>query len=375
MLKLKRLVVFCSIVFAFVGCGKSSDNDAQPGAGLPLTAEVVACVATEFYAFLAQHDAHKIVTMSAESCNAATVAVTEHLVDTTKAKYPNSMAVSPDKKFLYVSFRAGSHSSKSAVGVYAINADGSLTQVEIKQINGGSSGYGKIAVAPNGKYLWVTNRDQEFATIYTINTADGKLTFADDFSSSAYGLAIHSNSEYIYLASKNVGLVWNKVNPNTGVRISNGTVGLPATTSSDVALNAAEDRIYMTRQGSNKVYAWSITTFNTFTDLAPGGVAAGDGPSFLIVRNSALLVGNEGANDGIMTMALDANGVPAAGATPANAGVEPQAAEILPGTNYLFSADHDGDMLFGFSVDSAGALTELGQTPMDDVHDILFVQK
>ncbi|MBC7398122.1 MAG: beta-propeller fold lactonase family protein, partial [Bdellovibrionales bacterium] len=85
------------------------------------------------------------------------------------AGYPSKIAIDPDGRYLYETYTSGE------VGMYKINADGSLTLLSPVTINAGLNPSG-IAVDTNGSFAYVVNRDDGTMSMFQINQANGTLT-------------------------------------------------------------------------------------------------------------------------------------------------------------------------------------------------------
>lgn len=106
----------------------------------------------------------------------------------------------------------------NSVSAYAINADGSLTQIAgspfLTNANGSGSGYAgskRIAISPDNAFLFVANGGGKSISVFSIDAASGFLTlvtgspFATGALGSVTGLAVSPDGKFLFAANTNSG--------------------------------------------------------------------------------------------------------------------------------------------------------------------------
>jgi len=122
------------------------------------------------------------------------------------------VTVSPDGKFVFVTGR-----SDDAVTVFSRNSvDGTLTFVQ--DVEDGVGGVNNLEgaeflmVSPDGKHLYVTSRDDDAVSTFSINSTSGMLTFVQDIADGTSGannldspklVMLSPDGQHVYVASNN----------------------------------------------------------------------------------------------------------------------------------------------------------------------------
>ena len=220
--------------------------------------------------------------------------------------YPNSLVVDPSGKFAYAAdggvLPSGSFGGSNNVSMYTIDSTtGALTLMgAIAAGNGPDS----VAVDPSGKFVYVTNENESSGpagsvSMYTLDGTTGALTSIGTIPAGAEPVSVAADPAglFAYVAnfgSNNVSMY--SINATTGALTAIGTIDA-GTNPDSVAVDPAGKFAYVTNNGSNNV---SIYTINATTGAltSVGTIAAGQFPTSVAVHPSGkfVYVTNFGSN-------------------------------------------------------------------------------
>lgn len=210
---------------------------------------------------------------------------------------PKGVAATPDGRFLYVSHGLPSDTERAVVVGFAINADGTLTQLpDEAQI--GISG-GAVTITPDGRFLYVANQVSNDVYGFSIR-ADGSLrpvpsspTPAGDFT---FGATVSPDGRHLYATS--VGAVTGQKEGVWAYAIG-GDGRLTTVTGSPfvdgdgpVGLAFAPDgrHLYVSNFNSSDVSTFEVAASGALTVAGPRLPTPGNGPAF----DSATMLPNQG---------------------------------------------------------------------------------
>jgi 6-phosphogluconolactonase len=208
---------------------------------------------------------------------------------------PVAAAVSPRGSSAYV-VDAGPFSPPYEVSQYHINpATGKLTPLSPKTVGTGSNPTA-IAVAPDGKNAYIadfgTDTTPGAISQYRINPATGKLTplspktVATPGSPDAGSIKVAPNGKYVYVTNvKTNTLAQYRINPATGA-LNPKPVSTVATGSGPESVTIAPDgkSAYVTEPVAGKISQYRISSATgRLSPMSPATVATGPGPHDLAI--------------------------------------------------------------------------------------------
>jgi 6-phosphogluconolactonase len=308
------------------------------------------------------------------SSNSLTFTITTGAVD------PQSIAVDPAGKFVYVMNGGCSGGASGYVSMYTIDpTTGTLASigppVSTYDISG-SPGSG--VVAPSGKFVYVTNpgnawdSDDGSVEMYAINATTGALTSPVTINGNCPGLCLPSSMAvdpsgkfaYVVTGANIVGFPYSiamyTIDATTGALTSIGTI-TAGTVPDFVAVDPAGKFAYVTNDGSNDVSMYTINaTTGALTSI--GTIAAGTEPVFVAVDPAGKFayVTNSGSNDVSMytinatTGALTSMGTIAAGTDPVSVAVD-------PASKFAYVTNSNSNEVSMYTINATtGSLTSIG---------------
>jgi YVTN family beta-propeller protein len=305
--------------------------------------------------------------------NSLTFTITPGAVD------PQSIAVDPAGKFLYVATLGCGGGVGGYVSMYTIDpTTGALASVGPPVP---TYGYGadSVTVDPLGKFAYVTNSGNVFnydneadgiLAMYTIDATTGALTSTGTIIGNCPGLCLPSSmvvdpsGKFAYVANGGGGVPYNiamyTISATTGALTSIGTIAT-GTDPLSVAVDPAGKFAYVTSSDSNDVSMYTINaTTGALTSV--GTIAAGTGPVSVAVDplSKFTYVTNSSSNDlsvytiNSTTGALTSVGTVATGAEPVSVAVDPSG-------KFAYVANLGSNDVSMYTINiTTGALTPIG---------------
>jgi len=187
---------------------------------------------------------------------------------------PNSLAVAPAGKFVYLATANATPGLAGSVSMYAINATtGALAS--IGTIAAGTNPV-SIAVDPAGKFTYVVNNDvgsTGSVSMYAINATTGALASIGTIAAGTnpVSVAVDPAGKFAYVTnfgSNDVSMY--TINGTTGSLTLIGTIAAGLSPSS-IAINPSGNFAYVTNSGANDVSMYSIGSIGTLTLIATIG--------------------------------------------------------------------------------------------------------
>lgn len=277
---------------------------------------------------------------------------------------PTCLAMTPSDSFLYVGSASG------AIYVYSVGSGGALTLG-----NGGSYVFqgdspAAMEVDPSGQWLvWVSGLSGQ-AYVLGINSSTGVLTNPNTSgiglaSTSASGLAITPNDQYVYVALGTGGVETMSFNSSTGALAQVNSI-LPPKQNLDadlaVAVSPSGKFLFVTETGINAVRVFSIATNGTLSEVSGSPFKTGLGPAAVLVDStgSYVYVSNRTANT-ISAFTIGTSGALAAiTGSPFSTGTTPVAMVEDKTKGYIAVVNQGGGpdlQVFAISTATPGALT------------------
>jgi len=273
---------------------------------------------------------------------------------TTGAADPQSIAMDPAGKFAYV-LDGGCDGAGGYVSMYTINpTTGALASIGLPVSTNGFGVYpGSIAVAPFGKFAYVTNEGDPWGyedgangsiAMYSIDSTTGALASTGTINGNCPGLCdpspmvVDPSGKFAYVVTGGAGIPFNvamyTIDATTGALTSSGAIATPGLPVS-VAVDPAGKFVYVATQNLTPGLAGSVLmyTMNPTTGALAsiGTIAAETYPASVAVDPAGKFayVTNSGSNDVSMytinatTGALTSMGTIAAGTEPVSVAVDP----------------------------------------------------
>jgi 6-phosphogluconolactonase (cycloisomerase 2 family) len=271
--------------------------------------------------------------------------------------------MTPSNKFLYVGSMAG------AIYVYAVGSDGSLSLG-----NGGTpvfSGDSPAAmeIDPSGQWMVWLSAFSGTAYVLGINSTTGVLTSGSSAGvplagTSASGLAITPNDQYVYVALGTGGVETLSFDSSTGALAPVNSVLVPKQNlGADLAVAVSPNGQYLFvgETGINAVRVFSISSNGTLSEVSGSPYATGLGPAAVLVDStgSYVYVANRTANS-LSAFTLGAGGaLTSITGSPFTTGTTPVAMAEDKTKGYLAVVDAGGGpdlQVFAISTTTPGAL-------------------
>ena len=155
------------------------------------------------YAFVAELGLDRVYTYRFDPSKPAFTAFDPPYINTSAGAGPRRLQLSPNGKFLYVN-----HETDSKVSVFTVDG-GHLS--EIQQIStlppdfAGRNTTAEIAIDPQGRHLYVSNRGDDSVVMYDVDPAKGTLTFdqrAPSLGKSPRNILIDPSGNYLFAANQ-----------------------------------------------------------------------------------------------------------------------------------------------------------------------------
>ncbi|HTF68315.1 MAG TPA: beta-propeller fold lactonase family protein [Edaphobacter sp.] len=273
---------------------------------------------------------------------------------------PLAAVVSPNNAFLYVS-------SGSAIIVYTINSDGSLTA----QSNGVVINVVSLDVSPDGKWLFGLDLLSGALDEFQIDSSSGGLSAMTpqpcQISNGATPLPqevkVSPSGNFVFTALGSAGDCIYSLNTATGAT-SFATFLSVSSSSSDngLAVDSTGSTLYIARAGTNGgVAVYTIGGGGVITPIAGSPFAAGNRPFSVVLDKTGKYVYVANRNDNTISgYSIGANkALTALSGSPFTSGQQVNSLGIDPGGTYLLAGANGGSpdlSMYSFDATTAGAL-------------------
>ncbi|MGC8549222.1 MAG: lactonase family protein [Acidobacteriaceae bacterium] len=276
---------------------------------------------------------------------------------------PTCLAMTPSDRFLYVGSTAG------AIYVYSIGSDGSLALGNGKSpVLTGNSPI-TMEIDPTGQWMiWISAFSGE-AYAMGINATTGALSNVNNAgvglaSTSASGLAITPNDQYVYVALGTGGVETLGFNASTGALAAVNTVLAPVQNldaDRAVAVSPNGQYLFVTETGINAVRVFSIRANGTLSEVTGSPFKTGLGPAAVLVDStgSYVYVANRTDNTISAFTVGTTGGLTAITGSPFSTGTTPVALAEDRTKGYVAVANQGGNpdlQVFQISTTTPGAL-------------------
>lgn len=187
--------------------------------------------------------------------------IEQNTVNVTSGSQPNSIAVTPDRKFMYVSYY-----STSKIALFSLNSSTGVPTYVNEYLTLPSL---KLVMDPLGRFLFVLQNVQ--IVCFTIDSATGAihLTGGVNIVSGGSGIAVDSTGRFLFKGSQSSGINSYSIDPWFGGLTQVGTT--MAAPGSAFRLNPANSRLFAVKPGGDMLN-FSVDTSSgllTFTDFQP----------------------------------------------------------------------------------------------------------
>jgi 6-phosphogluconolactonase (cycloisomerase 2 family) len=182
-------------------------------------------------------------------------------VSLTAGSQPNGLAVTPDHKFMYVSYYGS-----SKIALFSLDSSTGVPTYVNEYLTLPSL---KFVMDPLGRFLFVLQNVQ--IVCFTINSTTGaiNLTGGVNIASGGSGIAVDSTGRFLFKGSQSSGINAYTIDPMFGSLTAIGTTwGAPG---SAFRLNPANNRLFAAKPGGDTLNFAVNTTSGllTFTDFQP----------------------------------------------------------------------------------------------------------
>ncbi len=214
----------------------------------------------------------------------------------TAGTHPNSIAVDPSGKYVYVANNGGGNVSQYVIST----TDGSLT--EIAPAIGAGTNPNSVTVDPSGKYVYVANNGSGNVSQYVISTTDGSLTEitpAVAAGTKPYSVTVDPSGNYVYVVNYGSSSVPGSISQYTigtgGALTAMSTASVaagiyPASVAVDPSGKCAYVANYGSSSASSSVSQYTIGTGGALTAMPTATVAAGTNPASVTIDTSGQFV-------------------------------------------------------------------------------------
>lgn len=298
-----------------------------------------------------------------------------------------AVAIDPAGKFLYAA-----NATSNDVSAYTINAaTGVLTQIMNSPfpLPSGASVPQSIAVDPATKFVFVGSSAASNVSAFTINATTGALTgvtgspFADPGGSN-YGIAVDSSDRFVYVANGTGSVSAYTITASTGaLNLIFGSPFLAGTTALSLALDPSSGFLYLPDSSSNNVFMFTVDPSSGALTLSrtingrmePFSIALANGtapvtytPKFAYAANSddnTVSGYTIDAGTGVLT---PVSGSPFGTGAPSASMPQPDALAVNISGTFEYAADYNGNgpngYVSGYSINPlSGALTLVSASP------------
>lgn len=378
-----RLALLSSLVLLAAGCS-STQRTSQP---------VTACVPSTKPQYVYQLTGYAVSMFSADSCTGALTALTPASISTGYAlpqMDAEQMVVDPKGRFAYVAnLVSNSASNLSTISMYTINpSTGVLTATTPATVPTGWLPQG-IAIDPFGKFVYTANSDDNTISMFTINQTTGVLTPTVPASIPSMGvlppgqtsspgfLTVDPTGKFLYVSNADQNaLSMFSINSTTGVltptspaTVYAGGISFQVTTDPSGRFAYVVDNL-SSSQDSYGVFQYTIDpTTGELTPNTPDAVAAGNGPTAITVDPSGKYAYVVNRLDNSVSMyTVD----PTTGNLSPNINTTTKLSTIATGVQpFVINFDQTGKYLYVtneqsatsvYTVNSDGTLTSVGTT-------------
>ncbi len=284
------------------------------------------------------------------------------------------LASAQDSTYVYVSVQGS-----NIISVFSENADGSLTKVEDEAVSGGPA---SIAISPDKKFMYVSQRSTNTFSSYSINQGTGELTFIASIAAidNPVNISTDNTGRYllsVYYAASKAAIY--EIDPSTGIINSTALSSFSTAGINPHAIktDSSNQFLYITNMTGNLMqqYAFDAST-GTVSALAPATVSPSgtDGPRHFVYHGSKDLVyiANELSNTvtvysfnvstGLLSEIQKLSTLPSS-FVDVNKVAD---VHITPDNQFLYVSNRGHDSLAGFIIDtSTGLLTTNGYYPTE----------
>ncbi len=285
---------------------------------------------------------------------------------------PVGLALHPSGKFLYAA-----NSTGNSVSIFNVASDGTLTQAG-NPTAAGTNPQGAV-IDPSGKFLLVTNAD--FApnpgsiSVFSIDSGSGALSLTSTFSGppALFGPTkiLMTSSGFVYVLTPSTNA------PVNGFTLSGSGTLTPVAGSpyaaghgtSDMAINPAEQFLYVTNTSDNDVNGFTINpdgsltpmgfNFTQTNGIAPAALAVDTTGKFLYVSSS-------GSTASLWVFSITAGGIldPNISGSPFNLAGGNTFLLMEPTGKYFYVGNSGGHSIAAYSYDSStGVPTAITGSP------------
>lgn len=193
---------------------------------------------------------------------------------------PSALVVDPSGKYLLV---AGLANGAAAVGEYAINSDGTLSEVNGSPVsiafpagtNTSTLVVESIAVAPNSSYVFVTLGQLGIAPL-PFNTSGGLGANAvllgpkatSNIANQDLGVTVNPTSTAVFVGETNVGIRVFTVGPNSAFTEISGSPFAAGGQPRALAFDGTGDYLYAANASDNTISGYSVLASGSLTALS-----------------------------------------------------------------------------------------------------------
>jgi 6-phosphogluconolactonase len=270
-----------------------------------------------------------------------------------------------------------SNSSSASVSFYLMDqTSGAPVRGTGSPVVTGGASPDSLAVTPDKKFLLVANRSSANISVFSVDSTTAALTAiaGSPFAAGANisKLLVHPNGRFVYgLSSTPAEILAYSFDPATGALAPLTGFPLSLSTSGQSGLTISPNGffLYTSNPNTNRISGFSVGTDGSLTQLTPTTSPSKGSPVFLTFDSTGafLFAVNSGGNLGgpsASTFTVSAAGtLTEVAGSPTTVGTAPVSAVFNQGFLYVLNQTSGTISAFAFS-SSTGLLTEIGSSPI-----------
>jgi 6-phosphogluconolactonase (cycloisomerase 2 family) len=277
----------------------------------------------------------------------------------TAGNQPNTVAVSPNNRFMYVG------SGDGTIDAYRVNSDGTLVAIGAPFANAGSAR--GMAVDPTGRFLYVSDNLGARIVRFSIDQTTGALTspasFATPASAQPRGLAI-DNANHLYVAFAALNQVGQYAIDGSGALTPIAPGPIAAGTTPDRVVAAPNGQaVFVSNVFSDTISIYSVGAGGALTSVGTAGTGANSRPLGLAIHpNGQLLVVTLSANSlttNVLSFTVSGATLTqvGSGSTTGSTGANATGVTFDPTGQYIYVANGGNATVTKFNLSPGGAFS------------------
>jgi 6-phosphogluconolactonase len=258
---------------------------------------------------------------------------------------------------------------------YTIGANGALSQGTAVAASGGSSEAKAAVVDPSGRFLFVSDWDNDSVYVYSINQTSGALTavsgspFSNGFTSftnDSNGIAVDPTGRFAYVVEYDTDVAGFSINRFTGALTTlSGSPWAAGTNPASVAVDATGKYLFIAEASGNQLLRFPISATGTLG--ASTSIAVGTLPKFVAIDPASRFVYASNYTPGtVSAFSLNAytGAVSAVSGSPFSSGTNAQSLAVDPSGGFLLVGNAGANNVAQFGItQGTGVIAAISGSP------------